>query len=299
MRVTKISPDEFIALGRDTLISNFGLNADAVISLQQPTRGEAALWDQLVDREISPLVYGTPNYPRRLALLLGDKAPPLLFVKGTTGILESPGVGFCGSRKASDKGLCIARECAQLLAKQQLNVVSGYAHGVDLAAHCGALEASGTTTLVLAEGILQFRIKEQLRNFVNTRPESVAVVSEFPPNLPWKAHNAMARNRTICGLSDAMIVIESALQGGTFEAAKTAIALDEPLFCVEYAAPAESAVGNPWLIDRGAVSLRRSRSGIPNLSRVVEAVNNQRARLSAVTWPHSNFGSHNADSMDD
>jgi DNA protecting protein DprA len=282
MVARQLSPDEFVSLHRDTLTTAFGLNADAISALRQ-SKIEAELWDKLVDREVSLLIKGAPGYPRRLASLLGDAAPPLLFVKGNPASLESPGVGFCGSRKASEKGLAVARECAELLAKERLNVVSGYAHGVDLAAHCGALAAGGTTTLVLAEGILQFRIKEQLREYLNdANADSITVVSEFPPNLTWKAHNAMARNRTICGLSDALIVVESGLEGGTFEAAKTALALNEPLFCVEYAVPAESAAGNSWLVEHGAVSLRRSRSGLPNLSRVVEAAHDHRTRLSAI-----------------
>jgi predicted Rossmann fold nucleotide-binding protein DprA/Smf involved in DNA uptake len=82
----------------------------------------------------------------------------------------------------------------------------------------------------------------------------------------------MTRNRTICALSDAVVVIESGLEGGTFEAGKTALALNLPLFCVEYAEPTESAAGNPYLLQHGAISLRRTRGGEPNLSRLVRAV---------------------------
>jgi len=276
----KLSPGGFVSLPDDALLTVFGLNADAIIQLRQTTPLEAELWGKLVSNGISLVVQGTPSYPKRLKSLLGDEAPPLLFVKGDPAVLQSPGVGFCGSRKASEKGLSVARECSRLLANQRLNIVSGYAHGVDLAAHSGALEAGGTTTAVLAEGILHFKIKESLREqFHDNELKNVTVVSEFPPNLPWKAHNAMARNRTICGLSDALVVIESGLEGGTFEAAKSALSFDEPLFCVEYADPAQSAAGNSWLVKHGAVSLRRSRTGLPNLSRVVEAVHSQRTRL--------------------
>lgn len=279
----KLSPEEFVSLPDDALITAFGLNADAIVQLRLTTPLEAELWDKLVTNGISLVVQGTPAYPRRLTSLLGDAAPPLLFVKGSPAILQSPGVGFCGSRKASEKGLSVARECSRLLAKQRLNIVSGYAHGVDLAAHSGALETGGTTTAVLAEGILHFKIKEPLREqFRSNELKNITVVSEFPPNLPWKAHSAMVRNRTICGLSDALVVIESGLEGGTFEAAKTALALSEPLFCVEYADPAESAAGNSWLVKHGAIRLRRSRTGVPNLTRVVQAVRAQRARLSGI-----------------
>jgi predicted Rossmann fold nucleotide-binding protein DprA/Smf involved in DNA uptake len=96
-------------------------------------------------------------------------------------------------------------------------------------------------------------------------------VSEFPPALAWKAHNAMTRNRTICGLSNALLVIESGTEGGTFEAGNTALKLGEPLFCVEYANPPPSAAGNPILLSMGAHPLKRGRSGQPNLNRLLAA----------------------------
>jgi DNA processing protein len=124
--------------------------------------------------------------------------------------------------------------------------------------------------LVLAEGILQFRLKEQIRDVAGEgNTPRLLVVSEFPPGLPWRAHNAMARNRTICGLSHALIVIESGLEGGTFEAGKTALEIGEPLFCVDYAEPSPSAAGNPYFLERGAMSLKRSRTGQPNLAKLI------------------------------
>ena len=143
---------------------------------------------------------------------------------------------------------------------------------MDLTAHTAVLAAGGTTTLVLAEGILHFRVKQALRPYVSdSGSANFLALSEFPPALAWKAHNAMTRNRTICGLSNALIVIESGLEGGTFEAGKTALKLGEPLFCVEYAEPGVTAAGNPHLLANGARSVKRSRSGKPNLSQVLVA----------------------------
>ena len=161
-----------------------------------------------------------------------------------------------------------------MLAKESINVISGYAHGIDLAAHKGALEAGGSTTFVLAEGILNFRVKEQIQSALgNDSFAHALIISEFPPGLTWKAHNAMTRNRTICGLSDALVVIESGLEGGTFEAGKTALDLKVPLFCVEYAEPSPSAAGNPYFLQHGAMSLKRARNGQPNLSKILAVVN--------------------------
>ena len=266
-------PGEFLSLDDLALQSRFGLKPPAIAALRQPDAATLATWDRLHADFVKILVYGQPDYPARLASLVPDAAPPLLFVLGNLDLFQLPAVGFCGSRKASEKGLSVAHDCAHLLAVEHINVVSGYAHGIDLAAHRAALESGGTTTLVLAEGILHFKLKEQLRGVVRKGDVSrMLIVSEFPPGLPWRAHSAMARNRTICGLSHAMIVIESGLEGGTFEAGKTALAIGEPLFCVEYAEPLPSAAGNPYFLQNGAFSLKRSRTGQPNLAKLISVV---------------------------
>lgn len=268
-----LSPQAFLNLDDHALQSRFGLKTPAIAALRQPDEETLETWNRLRAGDVKILVLGQPGYPSRLAGLIPEAAPPLLFVLGNLDLFQLPAVGFCGSRKASDKGLQVARDCARLLAAEHINVVSGYAHGIDLAAHHAGLAAGGTTTLVLAEGILHFKLKEPLREVVSEGDLSrLLVVSEFPPGLPWRAHNAMARNRTICGLSHALIVIESGLDGGTFEAGKTALEMGEPLFCVEYADPAPAAAGNPYFLHHGAFSLKRSRTGQPNLAKLMALV---------------------------
>ena len=269
----KLAPEALFQLDDHTLLSRFGLKASAVAALREPHDETLCTWHRLQAESVKILVIGQIGYPERLHSLLRDSAPPLLFLLGGLDLFGRPAVGFCGSRKASPRGLGVAHDCAHLLARQQINVVSGYAQGVDLAAHRAALEAGGTTTAVLAEGILHFKVKRELHDMLKPNNCSrLSVVSEFPPGLPWRAHNAMARNRTICGLSHAMVVIESGAEGGTFEAGKAALQLGEPLFCIEYAETPPAAAGNPYFLRNGAFSLRRSRSGEPNLSKLISVV---------------------------
>jgi len=274
------APEKLLELDDSSLGSRFGLKPPAIAALRGPGSGTLETWQHLQAGSVKVLVYGQPSYPDRLYRLLGDSAPPVLFLRGNIDLFERPAVGLCGSRKASDKGLRVAGDCARLLAQQQINVVSGYAQGVDIAAHRAALEAGGTTTVVLAEGILQFRLKSEIRDLLGEGDFSrLSFVSEFPPNVSWRAHNAMTRNRTICGLSDAMIVIESGPEGGTFEAGKTALELGEPLFCVEYAEAPPAAAGNPYFLNHGAFSLRRARTGEPNLSKLFSIVRQGGVRI--------------------
>ncbi len=179
------------------------------------------LHQELKTADVMILVRGTPEYPDRLARALGDSAPPVLFVWGDQRLLNMPSAAFCGARAASNRGTEIAATCARMLAENGINVVSGYAKGVDSAAHEAALRAGGSTTIVLAEGIFGFRKKNHLRELINNA--NSVVVSQYPPRLPWAIHNAMQRNSTICGLADSMVLIETRESGGTFEAGKAAL----------------------------------------------------------------------------
>lgn len=257
----------FLSLEDRELQGRFKMKAEACDFLRRHDDSLDAKWLQLEKMGVQVLVDGQPGYPARLSRTLAGSAPPVLYAMGNLDLFESPSVGFGGSRKASEKGIKITEDSAALLAREGVNVVSGYAQGVDLAAHRAALDAGGSTTLVLAEGMLHFRIKEDLRRFVDEETLSrVLVLSEFPPSLAWKAHSAMVRNRTICGLSDAMVIIESGPDGGTFEAGKTAIDLKVPLFCVAYASPPPSAAGNTFFLQHGASPIKQTRDGSPNLA---------------------------------
>lgn len=236
------------------------------------------LVESLEEKRVVLLPISDPRYPVVLRARLLEKAPPLLFVIGNPALLSTPGVGFCGSRQASEKGIATAEDCSRQLATAGLDVVSGFASGVDLAAHRAALEAGGTTTVVLAEGILHFKVKRELLDIWDTG--RAVVVSEFLPGLPWSVHHAMQRNRTICGLSLAMVLIEARERGGSYEAGKASLDLGVPLFAAVYEGMPVSATGNSELLGRGAKPLMRSRSThCANLSPVLAAVTAEKERL--------------------
>ena len=161
-----------------------------------------AAYKQLKDRGINIIYPGHPDFPPHLL-----EIAPILFVKGQLKRLMSDNVSIVGARNVSDKGIRIARKLAGDLASEGINVVSGYAKGVDSEAHLGALEAEGTTTLVLPNGINQLRQKNAFKKF--NWDQDVLAVSQFDPDTKWIARNAMVRNKLVCALSKAIVVIES------------------------------------------------------------------------------------------
>src|SRR5579863_606308 len=74
------------------------------------------------------------------------------------------------------------------------------------------------------------------------------VVSAFGPNLPWSVSHAMERNRTICGLSRAMVLIEARSTSGSIRAGRDCLKIGLPLFAAVYEGYPESATGNEELL---------------------------------------------------
>ena len=248
---------DFFSHGPTELRREFGLRETSITAISQDDDTANDYLVDLNEKGIHMLAFGQPGYPIKLYHALGNKTPPLLFYWGNLDLLNHCTVGFCGVRDISAQGLNAVTDTATQLARAKVNVISGHARGTDLAAHKAALEVGGETTIVIPEGILSFQMRADLKNLTDRK--RVLIISQFPPRLPWRVHNAMTRNETICGLADALVVIESKLKGGTFAAGKTAMRLKIPMFVVEYADPAKNATGNAYFIEHGAIPLRRSR----------------------------------------
>lgn len=175
--------------------------------------------------------------------------PPILYVRGDPHLLTTQGFAFAGARNVSEAGLEATRALALDTVQHGWQVISGAAPGVDTRAHRTALEANGLTTFVLPEGALKTATRAEIRPAINATPNSALFVSQFPPTMPWAARLAMMRNRTIIGLSRALIVIEAGLEsGGTWQAGLDAEKMAVPLYVAAFTRPVPSAAGNAALI---------------------------------------------------
>ena len=210
-------------------------------------------------REVTLLHPLHSDFPRRLRVLEEKlPLPALLYVRGNVALLERPGAAIVGKRQAGEDALAAAASLAAGLAARGANVVSGYAAGIDSAAHAAALRAGGTTTLVLAEGMHRFQTRPELQEYLTV--DNILVVSQFPPDARWAAFQAMARNRLVAALSDALVVVISGPErdadqrlSGSFNAARAAFQLGIPVFAAAPAYFSSPAEGNRELIRRGAV----------------------------------------------
>ena len=211
------------------------------------------------------------KYPRILSLTIRNSTPPVLSCMGNLRLLEMPSAGFCGSRKASQEGLHVARDCVKQLVREEVAIVSGYAGGVDQQVHLTALESGGFTIIVLPQGILNFKIRRILRDSWDWN--RVLVISEFLPDDIWLSSRAMQRNKTIVGLSSVMVLIEAGKNGGSVDAGKSTLKLKRTLYVPFYENMLESAAGNKNLIELGAIPLfKDKKTSKANINHLIDNI---------------------------
>ena len=159
------------------------------------------------------------DYPRRLAAIADP--PPVLWVAGRRGLLDSLGVALVGSRAGSPYACEVAERLGSELAARGVTVISGLARGVDGAAHRGGLEGPASTAAVLGCGIDVVYPREHAALAREIVAKGV-LVSEVGPSTPPLSFHFPRRNRIISGLSAAVVVVEATERSGSLITARCA-----------------------------------------------------------------------------
>jgi DNA processing protein len=195
-----------------------------------------------------PLFTIEPGYPTALAVL--DAPPPLLYVKGKTGLLNRPVIAVVGSRQCSAAGAKLARHFAGELSRAGYVVASGLARGIDKIAHEAALEHG--TVAVLAGGIdvVYPPENEALQEAIGARG---CLITEMPFGFVPRAGDFPRRNRIISGISLGVLIVEAARRSGTLVTARFAAEQGRDVFAVPGHPLDPRAEGTNKLLKSGAV----------------------------------------------
>ena len=169
------------------------------------------------------------DYPQPLRNLADQ--PLALYVKGELLPADGNALAMVGTRKANAYGRDVAGRLAQDLATQHITVVSGLAHGVDAAAHRGALKAGGRTLAVLGCGV-DVAYPANHRQLAWEISEQGALLSEYPPGSKPDGRNFPRRNRIISGLALGVLVVQAPEASGAIITANSAAEQGREVFAV-------------------------------------------------------------------
>ncbi len=174
-------------------------------------------------------------------------------------------VAIVGSRRATPQGLALARDLAAALVERGAVIVSGLAHGIDAAAHEGALRAGGTTVAVLGCGV-DVPYPRRNRDLARRIRERGALVSEYWPGTPPAPWRFPARNRIVAGLAGAVAVVEAGRRSGALITADFALELGRPVLAVPGWPGAVASEGCNALLRAGAALLETAEDVIAEMS---------------------------------
>lgn len=143
-------------------------------------------------------------------------SPPIcLYIRGNKNILNGENIAIIGCRECSEYGKNIAQRFSYEISKNDINIVSGFARGIDEYSHLGAIQAKGRTIAVLGNGVDIVYPKENKYLIDDILNNDGAIISECPLGTKPEKMNFPLRNRIISGLSKKIIVVEAKKKSGT------------------------------------------------------------------------------------
>lgn len=229
-------------LSNGRLQQSFGWNAAEVGAFRAGCDAPIAQYEQLASRGI------------RVSTLLDDAVPPwqerlpgtpIAFYRGDLAILEQPAVGFSGTRETTETSISATTAIASGAVGYGMCVVSGGARGVDMAAHTAALEAGGSTVVLVPQGLATWSLPSAWRSHA----DRLLVMNFDQPWAEWHTPGAMLRNRVIVDLAELITIPHAGTSGGSQSTGLYALRRNRDLWVADLG---DDYPGNQLLLHRGA-----------------------------------------------
>lgn len=211
--------------------------------------------------QVEAVFYTDPRYPARLRQCADS--PAMYFFKGNAAnVLDMPRVvAIVGTRQPSEHGKAICEEIVEGFMAYNVLIVSGLAFGVDVTAHRKACAVGMPNVGVLGHGLGSI-YPSQHRSIAQRMVENGGLLSEYAHDAkPDREHFPM-RNRIISGLSDVVLVVETAASGGSMITVQFAERHGREIFAVPGRPHDAKSIGCNYLLKTERAKLGESAQDI-------------------------------------
>ena len=203
-----------------------------------------------IDKQTKIISYFDQEYP---PLLKEISDPPLfLFCKGNIENLYKTQLAVVGARSANNIAFEILKFLFLPFREKKITITSGLAKGVDSFAHRLAIENNVPTIGVLGCGINVVYPKSNAKLYQDIVDKNGLIISEFLPNTAPISANFPRRNRIICALSFATLVVQAQIRSGSLITARLALEQGRDVFAIPGSIFDKNATGTNQLIQQGA-----------------------------------------------
>ena len=171
--------------------------------------------------QIQCITLNEAAYPSRLREC--EDAPLALFYRGNAPLNALRIVSIVGTRHATAYGADLCLSFIEELKEQcpDVLIVSGLAYGIDIHTHRASLQNGFPTIGVLAHGLDRIYPAAHRKTAIDMMDHG-GLLTEFMSGTNPDRQNFVKRNRIVAGMSDATIVVESAIKGGALITAELA-----------------------------------------------------------------------------
>lgn len=247
--------------------------AKLICSRDSATVAEASLKWRDSSKDHHLISIDSPIYPMELSNI--SDPPIILFLKGNHLLLKENKFAIVGTRHPTEQGKGNAFRFGKELSSNGVTVVSGMASGIDRCAHLGAIEGKNSTIGVIGTGIDQVYPSSNSELYLKVIEQNGLIVSELPLQTPPLLSNFPRRNRIIAGLSLGLLVVESAIDGGSMISANFAMEMGRDVMAIP------GSIHNP--VSKGCHKL------IKTGAKLIETTNDilEDLRLSTVTMTYN------------
>lgn len=236
-----------------------GIRAKSIKEFKDFSAAEKEL--AFIDKyKIKALFLSDKEYPQRL--LNCFDSPTLLFYKGTANLNASKVLAIVGTRSNTDYGKQFTEKLVKDLAEQEITIISGLAYGIDAIAHKTAIKNNLPTIGVVGHGLDKIYPSDHAGLAKEMIKNEGGILSEFFSGVKADKHNFPLRNRIVAGMSDATVVVETHVKGGSMITAKLADAYNRDVFAVPGRANDTKSEGCNHLIKHNKAMLLTSADDI-------------------------------------
>lgn len=169
------------------------------------------------------------DYPRKLKEI--EDNPMVIFTRGEADLNTQRLISIVGTRNSTAYGKQFTDELIAALKPFDVVIASGLAAGTDTNVHKACLKNGICTIGVLGHGFSTVYPNSNKRLAMEMEKHGM-LLTEFRFMTPGNRENFPRRNRLVAGMSDAVIVVESGIRGGSLITADLANQYNRDVFAL-------------------------------------------------------------------
>jgi len=220
-----------------------------------------------IEEQNKCMEFDMKEWPKRLRNIV--PRVKRIYYKGNIDLLSKPGpkLAVVGSRMVTDYGKSVIESWVPSLVDRGVTIVSGFMYGVDQIAHQSCLDSGGKTIAVLGWGIDKRVAKLDENLYQKILDRDGLIVSEYPGQTGAERWTFPQRNRIVVGISDAVWVVEGAINSGSMITARLGKEQEIPVLALPGRVEDDVAGGVNNLIKKGEAVMV---TGVEDLLDVLE-----------------------------